>query len=156
MKAQEFVGKCLDIASNRPSATELLMDPFLAPEEEKEPESPDNVDSRLLASAILRIPIPSDDDHKSISRPLMKAPKKNTKMMITGTMNAEDDTIFLKVQISDKNGTYLNFYHLLQPYRDHNYNVVKWLTYGCVLNHLCLAANNYLPIWWGLLWYRSS
>ncbi|XP_017247573.1 probable serine/threonine-protein kinase WNK5 isoform X2 [Daucus carota subsp. sativus] len=110
VKAQEFVGKCLDIASNRPSATELLMDPFLAPEEEKEPESPDNVDSRLLASAILRIPIPSDHDHKSVSRPLMKSPKKNTKMMITGTMNAEDDTIFLKVQISDKNGQARNIY----------------------------------------------
>lgn len=108
--AQEFVGKCLDIASNRPSATELLMDPFLAPGEDKEPASLKNEDCRLLASAILKMPIPSDNDHKSISQPLTKAPKKNTKMMITGTMNPEDDTIFLKVQISDKNGQARNIY----------------------------------------------
>lgn len=95
----------MEIASNRPSATELLMDPFLASDEDKEPASLENEDSKLLASAILRIPIPSDNDHKSISRPLTKTPTKNTKMMITGTMNPEDDTIFLKVQISDKNGT---------------------------------------------------
>ncbi|KAL8093149.1 hypothetical protein AgCh_035149 [Apium graveolens] len=109
-KARKFVGKCLDIASNRPSATELLMDPFLALDEDKEPASLENVDSRLLASAMLRIPIPSDNDHKSISRPLTKAPTKNTKMVITGTMNSEDDTIFLKVQISDKNGPARNIY----------------------------------------------
>ncbi|KAK1355558.1 putative serine/threonine-protein kinase WNK5 [Heracleum sosnowskyi] len=110
VKAQEFVGKCLGTASNRPSATELLMDPFLAPDEDKEPVSLENEDSSLLASAIMRIPIPSNNDHKSISRPLTKAPTKNTKMIITGTMNPEDDTIFLKVQISDKNGQARNIY----------------------------------------------
>lgn len=31
--------------------------------------------------------------------------KRTTNMTITGTMNPEDDTIFLKVQISDKDGT---------------------------------------------------
>lgn len=132
-----FVGKCLAIASDRPSAAELLMDPFLAPDEDKAPVSPCHEDC-LLASALLRIPIPSDNGHKSISQPLTKASTKNTKMMITGTMNPEDDTIFLKVMISDKNGNYLNFHYPLWPYRFHKYNAVILLMGS--INIVCLTS----------------
>jgi WNK lysine deficient protein kinase len=31
-------------------------------------------------------------------------PTKATEMTVTGTMNPQDDTIFLKVQISEKDG----------------------------------------------------
>lgn len=36
--------------------------------------------------------------------------RKSTDMTITGTMNPEDDTIFLKVQITDKDGKLLSFF----------------------------------------------
>ncbi|KAL7136090.1 hypothetical protein ABFS83_10G005600 [Erythranthe nasuta] len=76
-EARRFVGRCLMKAPDRPSARELLMDPFLSIEEA--PKSPAT---------------------KKIS--------KSIDMTITGTMNPEDDAIFLKVQISDENGPGIN------------------------------------------------
>jgi WNK lysine deficient protein kinase len=35
---------------------------------------------------------------------LLADPTKATEMTVTGTMNPQDDTIFLKVQISEKDG----------------------------------------------------
>ncbi|GFP83237.1 probable serine/threonine-protein kinase wnk5 [Phtheirospermum japonicum] len=79
IEARKFIGRCLEKAPNRPSARELLLDPFLSLEE---------------VGKLPAIKISSQE----------KAALKSTDMKITGTMNPDDDTIFLKVQISDKNG----------------------------------------------------
>lgn len=101
-EAFRFVGKCLENASSRPSARELLMDPFLIVED----------DDQLM-------PIPRMPSQKPISIPmipkmvqssLVHDPEKTIDMKITGTMNQEDDSVTLKVFISDKNGIVL-LYH---------------------------------------------
>jgi WNK lysine deficient protein kinase len=87
-EAQKFVGKCLEDVSKRLSAKELLSDPFLASDEGE------------LMSDVPKVPIPN-------LKLFLKAPSDQmiaTDMTITGTMNPDDDTIFLKVQLSDKDG----------------------------------------------------
>ncbi|KAL3826190.1 hypothetical protein ACJIZ3_022219 [Penstemon smallii] len=81
IEARRFVGRCLEKAPNRPSAHELLMDPFLSIEEVEE--------------------FPSTTIPHQIS---VQIPAKSTDMTITGTMNSEDDTIFLRVQLTNKDG----------------------------------------------------
>lgn len=117
VKAQRFVGKCLENASKRLSANELLMDPFLAPDEDKAINV--GPDENRTIPAMSRIPSAHSTTSKGtlvvavpppLPLPLVTAPTKDTKMMITGTMNPDDDTIFLKVQISDKNGEARNIY----------------------------------------------
>ncbi|CAA3033536.1 probable serine threonine- kinase WNK5 [Olea europaea subsp. europaea] len=76
VEAQRFIGRCLQNATERPNAHDLLMDPFLA---------------RKEVEQLPIMTIPSD-------------------MTITGTINSEDDAIFLKVQISDKDGNARNIY----------------------------------------------
>ncbi|MBA0612207.1 hypothetical protein Godav_012842 [Gossypium davidsonii] len=66
-------GKCLDHVSKRLHAYELLLDPFLASDEENLP--------------------------KFLPFPCVLSQKQN--MFITATMDPTDDTIFLKVQIID-------------------------------------------------------
>ncbi|GAB2272092.1 Probable serine/threonine-protein kinase wnk5 [Dionaea muscipula] len=84
-EAQKFIGKCLESASKRLSAKELLVDPFLASDEDL-----------LLSSgpSVSALEIP----HGLLDR------IRSTYMTITGKLNLEDKTIFLKVQISDKDG----------------------------------------------------
>ncbi|GER55730.1 kinase [Striga asiatica] len=82
-EARRFVGRCLERAPNRPSARQLLMDPFL---------SADEVDENL--PAVNKIPL----DVKLLLR------RRSTEMKISGTLNPEQDTVFLKVQISDHKG----------------------------------------------------
>ncbi|CAN0879575.1 Probable serine/threonine-protein kinase WNK5 [Linum grandiflorum] len=103
-EAQKFVGKCLEPASKRLSAKELLLDPFLALDE---PEllSVSNLSSRssptsscgseeMMSTTMMMMMMPSlQDDHS-----------ETTDMTITGTLNLEHDTVFLKVQISDCGG----------------------------------------------------
>ncbi|KAL2250325.1 UNVERIFIED_CONTAM: putative serine/threonine-protein kinase WNK5 [Sesamum indicum] len=93
VEARRFVGRCLEKAANRPSARELLMDPFLSVEEVEE----------LLANVAK---IPSQKAALSGKSeellPLSVVQARSTDMSITGTLNQEDDTIFLKVHISDK------------------------------------------------------
>ncbi|KAK4478404.1 hypothetical protein RD792_013873 [Penstemon davidsonii] len=81
IEARRFVGRCLEKAPNRPSAHELLMDPFLSIEKVEE--------------------FPSTTIPHQIS---VQIPAKSTDMTITGAMNSEDDTIFLRVQLTDKDG----------------------------------------------------
>ena len=97
-EAQKFVGKCLESASKRLPARELLLDPFLAAEEVK-------------PLPVTKFPIQRSISNGSdeIMPSLLADPTKDTEMTIAGTMNLEDDTIFLKVQISDKDGN--NFFH---------------------------------------------
>lgn len=101
VEARRFVGRCLEKAANRPSARELLMDPFLSVEEVEE----------LLANVAK---IPSQKAALSGKSeellPLSVVQARSTDMSITGTLNQEDDTIFLKVHISDKDGSARNIY----------------------------------------------
>ncbi|KAL3654777.1 putative serine/threonine-protein kinase wnk5 [Castilleja foliolosa] len=85
IEARRFIGRCLEKAPNRPSARELLMDPFLS------------LDEVEILPAI-----------KISSR--IKAGLKSTCMKITGNMNPDDNTIFLKVHIFDKNGSARNIH----------------------------------------------
>ncbi|KAF5178420.1 Serine/threonine-protein kinase WNK2 [Thalictrum thalictroides] len=102
-EARRFVGKCLDVASKRLPAKELLQDPFLAFDE-----------GELLHGPKIggQKPMLNDKAVKSLihipSLPL--DPAKSTDMTITGKMNPEDDTIFLKVQIADDDGSVRNIY----------------------------------------------
>lgn len=98
LEAQRFIGKCLETASRRLSAKELMLDPFLAVDD-------DCFDSNLgCQKPILNDKITlehlqlNDDD----------APRTN--MTITGKSNPEDGAIFLKVQIADKEGGVRNVF----------------------------------------------
>lgn len=94
MEAQRFVGKCLENVSKRMPASELLLDPFLASDE-----------GGLLP--IIRIQTPNSlSNTKVVDLPpmLVSHPTTSTDMTITGTMDEEDDSIFLKVQITDNHG----------------------------------------------------
>ncbi|GAV77175.1 Pkinase domain-containing protein [Cephalotus follicularis] len=86
VEAQRFVGKCLVNVSKRLPARELLLDPFLASDEED--------------FLTIRPGVPGQE----MVPTLVSDPTRTTDMTIKGTMNPEDDTIFLKVQISGKDG----------------------------------------------------
>ncbi|EEF29515.1 probable serine/threonine-protein kinase WNK5 [Ricinus communis] len=98
-EAQKFVGKCLESASKRLPARELLLDPFLSSDEGK-----------LLPVTKIPIQRSSSNASEEIIPSLLADPTKDTEMTITGTMNPDDDTVFLKVQISDKDGHTRNIY----------------------------------------------
>lgn len=100
VEAQEFIGKCLATASKRLPARELLLDPFLASDEAE-------------LGTIPKVPSPWSSPkvtEEKIMPSLLADPTKATEMTITGTMNPQDDTIFLKVQISEKDGQTRNIY----------------------------------------------
>lgn len=101
-EAQRFVGKCLENASSRPSARELLMEPFLLVEDNDQLMVISTMPSENPAS-IQKIP-------EKVVSSLANDRKKSTDMTITGTMNQEDGSIFLKVLISDKNGKARNIF----------------------------------------------
>lgn len=95
LEAQKFVGKCLANVSERLSAKELLLDPFLAT---------DQLDSLLpTPTSLSRLNFTTSNPKDKHS---LNDQTKSTHMTITGTMNEEDDTVFLKVKIFNKNGMY--------------------------------------------------
>ncbi|XVF65931.1 hypothetical protein PTKIN_Ptkin09bG0290600 [Pterospermum kingtungense] len=101
-EARRFVGKCLENVSKRLPAHELLLDPFLASDEENLLSIPKHhLSQKLVPNGTVAELVPSveADDHT-----------RTTDMSITGTMDPEDDTIFLKVQITDKEGHARNIY----------------------------------------------
>ncbi|KAL5806749.1 hypothetical protein ACOSQ4_029482 [Xanthoceras sorbifolium] len=100
-EAQHFVGKCLENVSKRLPAKELLLDPFLASDE---------VDLLPISSKVPCKNLTPDGTVVDLVPPYESVPTRSTAMTITGTMNPEDDTIFLKVQISDKDGHTRNIY----------------------------------------------
>lgn len=92
MEAQRFIGKCLVTASKRLSAKELLLDPFLASDEDEQlPTTKLGSQKPFLNQWEMEKPQSSHDPHR-------------TNMTITGKLNP-DDSIFLKVQIANKDGT---------------------------------------------------
>ncbi|MCD9561560.1 putative serine/threonine-protein kinase wnk5 [Datura stramonium] len=100
-EAQRFVGRCLSPASERPSASELLRDPFLAVDEDEDLSPVINLPCQKFTPDGKQNVIPSHPDDSVLG---------GTDMTITGTMNPEDDTIFLKVQILQKNGEARNIF----------------------------------------------
>ncbi|OMO94524.1 hypothetical protein CCACVL1_05944 [Corchorus capsularis] len=100
-EARRFVGKCLENVSKRLPAHELLLDPFLASDEGKLQPIP-----RVLSC---QNQTPNGPAAELV--PSLEADSaRTTDMSITGTMDPEDDTIFLKVQITDKDGHARNIY----------------------------------------------
>ncbi|CAK9142706.1 unnamed protein product [Ilex paraguariensis] len=97
LEAQRFIGICLETASKRLSAKELMDDPFLALDDDER--------HRKLApqKPFLNDTVGVDDLRLNRNPP-------RTNMTITGKLNPEDDTIFLKVQIADKEGPARNVY----------------------------------------------
>ncbi|KAK9290184.1 hypothetical protein L1049_008350 [Liquidambar formosana] len=93
LEAQRFVGKCLEPVSKRLPARELLLDPFLA------------IDNGELLPILKNPTLKSSPNGTVMDMPsLIANPTRTTNMTITGTMNSEDDTIFLKLKISEKDG----------------------------------------------------
>ncbi|PON37669.1 Serine/threonine protein kinase [Parasponia andersonii] len=99
LEAQCFIGKCLVNASKRLSAKELLLDPFLACDD-------DEIES-LSGKLASQKPFLNDKEMGKL-RLSDDLPRNN--MKITGKLNPEDDTIFLKVQFADKDGSLRNIY----------------------------------------------
>ncbi|KAF4375591.1 hypothetical protein CsatB_030267 [Cannabis sativa] len=97
-EAQHFIGKCLVTASKRLSAKELLLDPFLACNDENDIE---------LQKGRNQKPFLNDKEMRKLR---LSDPLPRTEMKITGKLNPEDDTIFLKVQFNDKDGPPRNIF----------------------------------------------
>ncbi|KAG9154981.1 hypothetical protein Leryth_012162 [Lithospermum erythrorhizon] len=95
LESQRFIGKCLETASKRLSAKELIHDPFLVLLD---------IDDELHGNQkpFLNESIEIED--------LRLCDLPRTNMTITGKLNPEDGTIFLRVQIADKEGTVRNVF----------------------------------------------
>ncbi|XP_010529931.1 PREDICTED: probable serine/threonine-protein kinase WNK5 [Tarenaya hassleriana] len=104
-EAQRFIGKCLDTVSMRLPAEQLLLDPFLAVSED--------IDSvplyRVLPPPLVQNLAPNGTVVEQLPRSAVD-PTRTTDMSITGTMNSDDNTIFLQVQISDEDGHMRNIH----------------------------------------------
>lgn len=100
-EAQRFIGKCLVNASKRKSAKEMLVDPFLACGE-----------AELLWPLTKKVGSEKAclNEKEMEKLRLSDGHASKTEMTITGKLNPEDDTVFLKVQIADKDGCSRNIY----------------------------------------------
>ncbi|KDO36589.1 hypothetical protein CISIN_1g010768mg [Citrus sinensis] len=110
-EARRFVGKCLENVSKRLPAKELLLDPFLASDAGEPlliPKVPSFQNLNPNGAVTELVPQFAVDSDR----------RKSTDMTITGTMNPEDDTIFLKVQITDKDGQARNIYFPYDIFND--------------------------------------
>ncbi|RZB69952.1 putative serine/threonine-protein kinase WNK4 isoform D [Glycine soja] len=96
MEAQRFIGKCLVPAEKRPSAKELLLDPFLVSDD------PSSTMKFAIQKPFLNV---NEMEKLQLSDDLPR-----TGMKVIGKLNPENDTIFLKVQISDKDGSVRNVF----------------------------------------------
>ncbi|XP_009603877.1 probable serine/threonine-protein kinase WNK4 isoform X3 [Nicotiana tomentosiformis] len=99
LDAQRFIRKCLEPASKRLSAKELMVDPFLVF---------DNVDGKSVT--MMQLQKPFLNDKIAIEDLHLNEDAPRTNMTITGKLNPEDDTILIKVQIADKEGDVRNVY----------------------------------------------
>ena len=98
-EAQRFIGRCLLPAAKRPSAKDLLLDPFLLSD-----------DSSSTTKFGIQKPLLNNEMEKLQLNDALP----RTEMKIIGKLNP-DDTIFLKVQLSDKDGilSFLNSWFVL-------------------------------------------
>lgn len=95
-EARRFIGKCLEPAANRPSAKDLLLEPFL---------STDDTSSAIKLK--IQKPFLNENEMEKLQ---LSDEFQRTEMKVIGKLNPEDDTIFLKVQISDKKCSVRNVY----------------------------------------------
>ncbi|XP_027335093.1 probable serine/threonine-protein kinase WNK4 isoform X2 [Abrus precatorius] len=113
-EAQRFVGKCLANVSERLSAKELLIDPFLATDQ--------------LVSPLPSPTLPKKNGSINFTtlfaneQPPMRDQAKDTHMTITGSID-EDDTVFLKVQILNKSGETRNIFFPFDTINDTSIDV---------------------------------
>lgn len=95
-------------ASKRSSAKELLDDPFLSLDDDivisPKPGSTSDKKSSTQLNGHEQAQKEEEDELDTDKDVVEK-----TEMTITGKLNPDDDTIFLKVQIADKHGTFLKF-----------------------------------------------
>jgi WNK lysine deficient protein kinase len=91
-EARRFIGKCLEPAAKRPSAKDLLLEPFL---------STDDTSSAMKLK--IQKPFLNENEMEKLQ---LSDEFQRTEMKVIGKLNPEDDTIFLKVQISDKKCMY--------------------------------------------------
>ncbi|KAG8371567.1 hypothetical protein BUALT_Bualt13G0101400 [Buddleja alternifolia] len=99
LDSQRFIGKCLETASKRLPAKELMLDPFLAVDYfDDHPDS--NIENQK----------PFLNDCTELKQLQLNDDVPRTNMTITGKLNPEDGTIFLKVQIADKEGAVRNVF----------------------------------------------
>lgn len=99
-EAKRFVGLCLQNVSKRLPARELLLDPFLACNNDNDDDEGEQLSTR---KATIQKPLQNGTAMEESSMP--SDLERSTNMTITGTMNPEEDTIFLKVQIFHNDGT---------------------------------------------------
>nr|GMD28214.1 probable serine/threonine-protein kinase WNK4 isoform X2 [Ipomoea batatas] len=100
LEAQQFIGKCLEPVSKRLSAKELMVDPFLAPDDS-------------IGKPLTMVPCQKpflNDNIVGMEDLNLNEDVPATSMTIKGKLNPEDDTIILKVQIADKEGAVRNVY----------------------------------------------
>ncbi|KAK7340040.1 hypothetical protein VNO77_20732 [Canavalia gladiata] len=131
LEAQRFVGRCLANVSNRPSAKELLLDPFLAT---------DQLESQLPPPCI---PLPTNQTLKLNSPTIVPSEHfpschqtKNADMTITGSINEEDNTVFLKVRISDKMGHTRHVFFPFDTIKDTAIEVAMEMVEELEISHL--------------------
>lgn len=98
LDAQRFIGKCLETASKRLSAKELMLDPFLAVD-----QIDDHSGSNLGSQK------PFLNHNIKLEHLQLKDDAPRTNMTITGKLNPGDGAIILKVQIADKEGIHLSY-----------------------------------------------
>lgn len=121
-EARRFIGRCLVARPKRPSAEELLADPFLLDVDTTTtspllPPSPAAAaaapSSTCCSSDDASSSLGDDDDEQAQAqqqRDVAEPPPARADMTITGKLNAEEDTVFLKVQIADETGHVRNIY----------------------------------------------
>ncbi|XP_022986794.1 probable serine/threonine-protein kinase WNK4 [Cucurbita maxima] len=97
-EAQRFIKKCLVPVSMRASAKELLADPFLKVDGDRPLSIERNQNQKPFLNA------------KEMEKLHLGEGLSRTNMTITGKLNPEDDTLFLRVQIADKDGSLRNIY----------------------------------------------
>lgn len=106
-EAKRFIGRCLENVAKRSSAKELLLDPFLALDDHHVPMLPlKNIPVHVVKDMRSR----GHDQLHLLEAGDVTCTARRTDMTITGKMNPEGDTIFLKVQIADREGQVRNIY----------------------------------------------
>nr|GEW12855.1 probable serine/threonine-protein kinase WNK4 isoform X1 [Tanacetum cinerariifolium] len=99
LEAQCFIGKCLANASNRLSAKDLMLDPFLAMDEDE---------LAPVSKYVHQKPFMNDDIE--IEKLNLNGYAPRTSMSIAGKLNPDDGSIILRVQIADAEGSVRNIY----------------------------------------------
>lgn len=99
-ESRRFVSRCLEKALKRPSAKELLSDPFLQLDEVRHHELPFSMKSKRSVESYC--------NHEG--REIVAGEDQRTDMTITGNVNPYDDAIYLTVKIADKHGQVRNIH----------------------------------------------